>query len=321
MSIRKWVVGMAVFAAVVLVGTALLTGTSQAEIIKHGSTTIDMDFVTVGNAGNTADDTGFGAVGYNYQIGKYEVTADQWAAVIAADPSVGNPGFWSGSQPTAGTTWDEAAKFCNWLTTGSANSGYYTISGGAATLNALGHDAYAALYGTTYFLPTDNEWYKAAYHKNNGVTGGVDNYWQYPTGSDNVPDGIDFDGDTAFDAVCYDGHNQDGYSQGRPNDVTNAGVPSPYGTIGQGGNVWEWNERFMSSCRGLRGGLWASLASDYLAANRYGDFASSGDREIFDTGFRVASSAAVPEPSSLVMWTGLAGTGAFIAWRRRKRAA
>jgi hypothetical protein len=83
---------------------------AQAVTITHpnasgdGSTTINMDFVTVGNAGNTADDTRYGAVGYNYQIGTYEVTADQWAAVLAAAPSVGNIGYWTGSQPTAGTS-------------------------------------------------------------------------------------------------------------------------------------------------------------------------------------------------------------------------
>ena len=29
-----------------------------------------------------------------------------------------------------------------------------------------------------YWIPTENEWYKAAYHKNDGVTG---NYFDYPT--------------------------------------------------------------------------------------------------------------------------------------------
>jgi len=100
---------------------------AQADTITHpnasggGSTTINMDFVTVGNAGNGTDDTGYGAVSYNYRIGTYEVTAAQWAAVRAAAPAVGNAGYsgWTGSQPTAGTSWYEAARFCNWLTTGN----------------------------------------------------------------------------------------------------------------------------------------------------------------------------------------------------------
>jgi formylglycine-generating enzyme len=276
-----------------------------AETITHGGTTINMDFVTVGDAGNAADTTGnpnpCGSVGYAYNIGKYEVTADQWAAVIAADANVGNAGYWSGSQPTAGTSWHEAAKFCNWLTTGQYNQGYYSINGaGEATPNALGHDAYAALHGTTYFIPTEDEWYKAAYYDGNA---GV--YYDYPTGSNSVPDGIDSAGDTAFDAVF-----SDGYNQNHPNSVTNAGVASPYGTIGQGGNVSERNETLVAGS--LRGCSWygssEALASSYPSSSNPTD-------EYYSIGFRVAS--AVPEPGSMVLLV----SGAFgllaCAWRKR----
>jgi len=304
----NWMV-LAAALAVLALGRA-----AQADAVTHGTTTINMEFVTVGNAGNTADDTGYGAVGYKYQIGKHEVTADHWAAVIAADPNVGNAGDWSGSQPTAGTSWHEAAKFCNWLTTGSANSGYYTISGGEATPNALGHDAYAAAHGTTYFIPTENEWYKAAYHKNNGVTGGASNYWEYPTGSDSVPVGIRNPQVPAFDAVF-----SDWYNQGHPNDVTNAGVASPYSTIGQGGNVWEWNETAIGSSRGLRGGYWGTatpphflLAASYRSDGRYPTYEYDGV-----IGFRVASSEAVPEPGSVAALLGIAVMGLIWRWRRK----
>ena len=84
----------------------------------------------------------------------------------------------------------------------------------------------------TYFLPTVHEWHKAAYYDPNA---GV--YYTYPTGSNSVPDGIDFPGDPVFDAVFYDG----GLNSG-PNVVSNAGLFSPYGTMGQGGNVSEWAE-------------------------------------------------------------------------------
>ncbi len=54
---------------------------------------IGMDFVTIGNPGNAADTqvmdfgdntTGYGAVGNNYRIGKYEVTNSQWNSFTAA---------------------------------------------------------------------------------------------------------------------------------------------------------------------------------------------------------------------------------------------
>ena len=49
---------------------------------------ITIDTVAVGNAGNAADtryvSSGVGAVGYTYNIGKYEVTAGQYTAFLNA---------------------------------------------------------------------------------------------------------------------------------------------------------------------------------------------------------------------------------------------
>jgi sulfatase modifying factor 1 len=280
---------------------------AQADMITHGGTTINMDFVTVGNAGNAADahGAGYGAVGYNYRIGKYEVTAEQWAKVLAADSKVGNPGSWSGKQPTAGTSWYEAARFCNWLTTGNANSGVYNTG----TWAIMDHQTAGATYGTAYFIPTENEWYKAAYYDPNKGGAGIGGYWDYPTRHDypNAPDGIDSAGDIAFDAVFWDG-----YDQGGPNSVDNAGVLSAYGTMGQGGNVWEWNEAvIVGSLRGLRGGVWDDYSSRLLASDRDIHYPTTG---VDDFGFRVAS---VPEPASitLMLCGGLAG---LYWWKRRK---
>jgi formylglycine-generating enzyme required for sulfatase activity len=282
--------GMAV-AAILLLAAGMAMADTITRAITHGSTSINMDFVTVGNAGNTADDTTYGAVAYEYNIGKYEVTAAQWAAVIAADSGVGNAGDWTGSQPTGGTSWHEAAKFCNWLTTGSATSGYYTISGGAASTNALSHDAYAAAKGTTYFIPTEDEWYKAAYHKNNGVTGGAANYWDYPTGSDTMPTAVT--GGTGAGTAVFNGN---GVSPTAPAIVSNAGGMSAYDTMGQGGNVWEWNEALISgSYRGVRGGPFYDDGDDLHASPRN---IGNPTYEGYSIGFRVAE---VPEPASMAV--------------------
>ena len=102
--IRHHLQPLALAAGVVLASAVA----AQADTITHGSTTINMDFVTVGNPGNTPDTTGApnpcGAVAYAYDIGKYEVSASQWLAVIAADSTVGNAGYQTGSKPTGGTT-------------------------------------------------------------------------------------------------------------------------------------------------------------------------------------------------------------------------
>ncbi len=295
------------------VAVCLVLGSfASAATITHGGTSIDMDFVTIGDPGNADDDTGCGGVDYTYQIGTYEVTADQWAAVIAADSNVGNAGNWTGLQPNAGTSWYEAAKFCNWLTSGDASLGVYTFTGSITTPTGVTIDrsGAAATYGTIYYLPTEDEWYKAAYYDPNKEGTGIGGYWDYPTGSDTVPDGIDSPSGT-FDAVFYDG-----YNQRHPNDVTNSGIASPYGTIGQGGNVWEWNETAIDSSRGLRGGayhsIWYHLGSSYR-----GSYAPADTLDLI--GFRVASNsvAAVPEPGSLIIWT--CGSLGAVVLRRRRR--
>jgi hypothetical protein len=58
----------------------------------------------------------------------------------------------------------------------------YTLLGGTpipSNANSITRNG-----GARWFLPSEDEWYKAAYHKNDGVTG---NYWDYPTSTDAVP--------------------------------------------------------------------------------------------------------------------------------------
>jgi hypothetical protein len=125
---------------------------------------VTIDYVPVGNAGNAADTTGYGAVAYAYQIGKYEVTNAQYTDFLnAADPTGANAngiynanmgsdirggitytsGAASGSKYTIRTSmgdkpvnyvsWYDAARFSNWLHNGqgvgSTETGAYTLSG------------------------------------------------------------------------------------------------------------------------------------------------------------------------------------------------
>ena len=54
--------------------------------------TIDIAMVPVGNADNAADpSTGYGAVSYNYEIGKYDVTTGQYAAFLNAVAKQSDP--------------------------------------------------------------------------------------------------------------------------------------------------------------------------------------------------------------------------------------
>ncbi len=284
--------------------------TTDAAVITHGGTSVTIDFVAVGDPGNVGDVQSqgtFGAVGYVYNIGKYEVSENQWDTVSGITGDLLNdPGHWSGNQPVARISWHEAAMFCNWLTSGNVTLGAYIIDGGGQ-VTGIDRTSAQSTYGTAYFIPTEDEWYKAAYYKGGGTNAG---YWDYPTQDVllSPPDGIDSLGDSAFDAVF-----NDGYDQGKPNDVKNAGELSAYGTMGQGGNVWEGTETAIGSHRIGRGGSCRDDVS-YLRAS-YRD-SQDPSFENPNVGFRVASNAAVPEPGSILVWLGLGVVG--LIWCRRR---
>ena len=92
--------------------------------------------------------------------------------------------------PVNNVSWGDAARFCNWLQngqpigaegTGTTETGAYTLNG-AITDSAL--MAITRNAGATYFIPSENEWYKAAYYNRGDQCGG---YWSYPTQSNTAP--------------------------------------------------------------------------------------------------------------------------------------
>ena len=307
--------------SIVLAGTMM---NADAITIAHGGDSVDIDFVDIGNTDVTTGDTANtvngvnpGVVSYEYSIGTYEVTAAQWLIVTTADTNVGNAGDWSGSQPTAGTSWYEAAKFANWLTSGDALSGAYGFSN-STSFTGVDRAAAIATYGTIYVLPSEDEWYKAAYLKSDGS-----GYTTYATGNA-TPDGIDDNYDTDYDSVFLEGaENNEPFAVG-------GGTLENNGTYDMGGNVYEWTESAfdgtldeLDESRALRGGLWLGDVSMLQSSSRFGDGFPLGlpDNDFGGNyvGFRVASVsaavAAVPEPSSL----GLLVIGAMGCVLRRKR--
>jgi formylglycine-generating enzyme required for sulfatase activity len=303
--------------------TALLTSAAllphaEAITIAHGGDSVDIDFVDIGNVGNTGDTANTvnganpGAVNYEYSIGTYEVTSDQWAAVAGFDALVEDNSNdpWTGSQPTANASWYEAAKFANWLTSGDALQGAYGFSD-ATTFTGVDRDTALTTFGTIYVLPTEDEWYKAAYLKSDGS-----GYTTYATGN-STPDGIDSSGDTDYDSVF-----NDGFNNGAPLSV-GGGTEENNGTYDMGGNVWEWSESAFdgtldnpNESRVLRGGLWSGSSPTLQSSLRF-DYDPGAEDDGF--GFRVASVSAavavVPEPSSV----GLLVIGAMGCMLRRKR--
>jgi formylglycine-generating enzyme required for sulfatase activity len=304
-------------AAFVLLAFALIySPTSHADTFGTGGNQFDIEFVPIGNPGNAADTTGnpnpAGKVEYAYRMGKFEISED----MIDKANNEGGLGIThngrGADKPATDVSWFEAATFVNWLNISTGHTPAYKFNGSTFELwqsGDVGFNPNNPFRNSQafYFLPIADEWYKAAYYDPN-----TDVYYDYPTGSDSAPTAV-ASGSSADTAV----YNQP-FSQG-PADITLAGGLSPYGTMGQGGNAYEWEETEFdlmndssSSARGVRGGFW-NLDSDLLVSTFRNDVDPASENSFI--GFRVAS---IPEPSTILLG-GLAAGGLLV--RRAKLAA
>ncbi len=306
-----------------------------------------------GNAADPATGSLYGSVPYTYQIGKYDVTAGQYTAFLNAVAKTDTYGLYSSGMAVVGSggtygcgivqsgssgsytyavatayqnypvnyvSWGDAARFSNWLQNGQPTGaqGAGTTETGAYTLNgAITNAALMAVTrnaGATYVIPSENEWYKAAYYDPNKPGGA--GYWSYPTKSNTAPINI-LSSTGTNNANFYDSH---GTGNGGYTDPTNfltpvgafASSPGPYGTYDQGGDVFQWNETAVtSSSRGSRGAAF-NESSDWLIASLrvWGD--PTGENAT--SGFRVAD---VPEPGSITLL--VCGVLAGLLWWRRRR--
>jgi hypothetical protein len=254
---------------------ALFAVCSRADTFGPPGNEFTIPFVKVGNPGNP-DDSGagggqysspHGGVAYIYRISVYEIP--QYAIDKAMTAGLANveSGFWAGNQPIGNIRWFDAAAFVNWLNTSTGKQRAYKLSHNGAWSMELWSEAESwdndpgpgvelnryRHKDAAYFLPSEDEWYKAAFHKNDGVTA---NYWDYATESNSIPDGISFAGDPIFDVIF-----EQGYIQWIAVEVTKVGKRGPYGTFGQNGHMWEWFENAFDGVndlptedRGVRGG-------------------------------------------------------------------
>ncbi|MCC7086452.1 MAG: SUMF1/EgtB/PvdO family nonheme iron enzyme [Pirellulales bacterium] len=307
---------------------------------------VTIDMVTVGNPGNAPDTrydaTGFGSVGYNYQIGKYEVTAGQYTeflnAVAKNDPNglynTENTGWFGGNIQRTGSSpnysysvasdwadrpannlsfWD-AARFANWLHNGQPTG----AQGPGTTEDGAYHDVgdqalFGRNAGARFFIPTEDEWYKAAYYDPNYGGLGIGGYWEYPTGTDAVPGNDITEATNPGNNANFD---LGGQTIGSPYYRTEVGEfewsDSPYGTFDQGGNVREWNETEVYGwSRVVRGGSYIYNSEHLRAYSRADGNGPTGEHNML--GFRVAS---IPEPASIMLC--LAGVLMLMLRRGRK---
>ena len=330
MQFRKFMMIVGVFSAIG-VGPA-----ANADITMEWATVGD-----VGNTGELSG-VGYveaicGAVDYEYLIGKYEVTNGQYVAFLNAVAAVGDPnGLYNTNMGTipiggiartgSGTVGDpyvygpkngdtnwlvrpvnlvsyyDTLRFANWMHNGqpvgaqdasTTEDGAYDMSLGASVVRKP---------GARVFLPTEDEWYKAAYYKGGGTDAG---YWDYATQSDTIPTREAPPGtDMVNGSALYD--DLSGSIVGPPYGTTAVGAysakpsTSPYGLYDQNGNVQEWQENIVTGSNRCRRGASFVDFDNYMVAN------SRYSRDPLDeweaAGFRVA---AMPDPVPAVSEWGL----------------
>jgi formylglycine-generating enzyme required for sulfatase activity len=289
----------------------------------HAEVVLDWQWVgDPGNTGNTVGSYTYGAVDSYYAVSRYEITRSQYAAFLNANAVTDTYGLYydqfgtttpgitragsSGSYtytvvgghedlPVTYVSFYDAIRFANWLhnsqAADSTETGAYTITGGGPDSGTIGNAGYHNA-GALYWVPTEDEWYKAAYYDPEKGGPGNPDYWRYATQNDTAP----------ANGSPPGGSNSANYNS-NPNSVTDVGAYSAaishYGTFDQNGNVGEWTEnKWAAGERVLRGGGWMNVAS-WLDADA--DFSRGYDQNdhFSDAGFRLAHS---PEPGSILLF-------------------
>ncbi len=328
---------------------------------------VTMEMVTVGDAGNAPDPLntnavpGIGSVDYVYQIGKFEVRNSEYVEFLNAVAATDTYGLYNASMatdarggiiqsgssgsftysvksgyenmPVVYVSFYDAVRFANWLengqptdaqVAGATETGSYTLfTDGSTTTNVSARSANA-----TWVIPTENEWYKAAYY--DPTASGTTNYWLYPTRSDSIPNSRPPNGTDANSANFYrndgapgdflnDGHAVTGSPsfEDTTNYLTDVGsyvlADSYFGTFDQGGNVSEWNDGvFSEPHRVFRGSHWDNgefFMQSSIRNGRLPTYATSA------VGFRVAF---IPEPSCIAVALGVAALAACVCRQRRR---
>jgi formylglycine-generating enzyme required for sulfatase activity len=203
----------------------------------------------------------------SFELGKYEVTQEQYQKVMGNNPSSFQNGNDAPKRPVEQVSWYDAVNFCNRLSEMQGLQKVYTINGFVVS---------ADFSKGGYRLPTEAEWEYAA-------RGGSQTRGYTYSGSNDV--------------------NQVGWSYDNSGNITHAvgtKAPNELGLYDMSGNIWEWcwdlygkysakNQTdpvgtASGDARVIRGGGWGINASGLRSANRDDD---SPDNRYINLGFRI----------------------------------
>ena len=238
------------------------------------------NFVTigdVGNAGYTGLDpfrnfTGRGRVDYEYRIARTEVTSAQYAEFLNAridadldlnplfaplyggvvyNPAADRWGTLPGGEmlPIGGVSWQTAAVFMNWLHNDKGTDPEDFLSGAYDT-STFGRDPNdpssftdqsTRSPGARFWIPSLDEWTKAAHWDPNRFGPGQGGYWEFNNSSDTQPvPGLPGVGETSADMDIEDEDAflipLESYAQTR----------SPWGLLDLSGGGAEWTEEWFT---------------------------------------------------------------------------
>ena len=274
------------------------------DAVPANSNQISISLVQVGAPNNPADvslsgtnktatnQVGYGSVLMPYQIGTYDVKASEYCTFLNAVAKKSDPhGLYNTNMtsdpdvaciirsgdaisgytyvsidgrkdfPVTYVGWFAATRFCNWLENGQPT--------GDQTNGVTENGAFVAgvpVKGAAWSLPTEDQWYKAAYYlpSTNNTPG---KYCSFGTDSNDAP------GNKWEEAVVA---NRANYSlngiftmQTQPR-LTPVGSfkssASPWGAYDMAGELNQWTSTFDASGNNviIRGGSWKSQSSDEL---------------------------------------------------------
>jgi formylglycine-generating enzyme required for sulfatase activity len=275
-----------------------ITGSPKTVIIYHYVPTFEMVWIPAGTftmgSPTSEEDRSTNetqhqvTLSQGFYMGKYQVTQEQWVAVMGSLPSLlssGTYGSIGDNYPVYYISWYDALVFCNKLSIAEGLSPAYRINGSTdpavwgtvPTSSNSTWDAVTIVTGSTgYRLPTEAQW---EYACRAGTT------TAYNTGSNTISD------------------NTGWYSNNSVGSSHDVGLKSPnaWGLYDMHGNVWEWcwdwygtyssgaqtdpTGAVSGTSRVVRGGSWGSNGLNLRSACRYANFPNYRSNDL--VGFRL----------------------------------